>query len=130
MSIKKIIRIVTLTGVGAFLLYCAGFFIINPVYPEYKDCGKVISKSQDEISIKYGVQTMLYLNIQFEKSGFKSVDVCPTTYFKSKIGDNLCFNLNEEVTGWYLVRSCIGAMVLAVLGIVFVFFFIGYLIED
>lgn len=65
------------------------YYQFKPI--EYKDCGKIVSKSNDEITIKHGTRTELYLNIQFEKDGFKSIEVEPTSYFKHKINDIVCY---------------------------------------
>jgi hypothetical protein len=94
------------------------------------DCGKVVSKSNDEVSIKYGVRTELYLNVQFEKSGFYSVEVGPTTYFLRKKGDRVCFKLPEPVSVWHSINHIIGVIVLIILSIIALVTFIGYLLPD
>ena len=72
-SLKNLLRFLVLS----FLAYSAIFVIklggFSKLNPTYKDCGIVSSKSQDEIAIKYGTKTQLYLNIKFEKSGFRSM---------------------------------------------------------
>jgi hypothetical protein len=69
----------------------------NENCPKYLDCGKVISKSNDEVIIKRGSKTNLYLNVQFKQSGFISVESNQTTYFSHNVGDNVCFYLNKHM---------------------------------
>lgn len=114
-------------GIGA--IYCVYFFLANPVRPTYNDCGEIMSKSSDEVAIKHGSRTELYLNIQFRKSGFKSMEVSPTTYFKHKVGEVICFDLREEKGESYFITSMIGAMILVVIGLIALFFFLGFLID-
>lgn len=128
MRIKRIIRILTATLILAFCVYCLGFFILNPLNPEYLDCGKVISKSSDEIAIKHGSRTELYLNVQFNKTGFKSVECTPTTYFGTKVGESVCFNLSEEVSPWFKFKMLIAMGTIGVLCIIFLIWFITYLL--
>ena len=82
--IRKIVRITTLSIVGTYLTFCVYFFLTHPAHPKYLDCGKVVSKSQDEVVIKYGTRTELFLNVQFKKTGFKAVEVNATDYFGTK----------------------------------------------
>ena len=67
-KIKKIIQLTTLTISLMYFTYCIFHFIFHEQNPKYLDCGNVISKSSDEITIKYGINTKLYLNIQFNRS--------------------------------------------------------------
>lgn len=123
-SLKHIIAFSIVGIVVLFLLYCLFYFLFTDLKAtKYLDCGKVISKSNDEIPIKYGTKTQLYLNVQFDKTGFKSVLCDPTTYFKYKVGENVCFNLyDKKENRWYIllfkgigliVFSCIILIVIA-----------------
>ncbi len=129
-KLKNIVRIITLTLLSIYLSYCSYHFIVNEINPTYLDCGKVVSKSSTDTPIRRGVTTELYLNIHFEKSGFQSVNCSPTTYFSKQIGDNVCFNLNENLSFWYRINTFIGAIVLVILGIIILTLFLLYLIED
>jgi hypothetical protein len=104
------------------------FFIVNPAHPTRPDCGKVISKSQDEVVIKYGTETKLYLNVQFDKEGFKAVNVSPTTYFDTKNGKRVCFDLYLPVSDWYMLRLVFGILFLIVGGVIAIGFFVAFLI--
>lgn len=113
-----------------FLLNCVYIFITTDNQPTYNDCGIVLSKSNDEIAIKHGVKTELYLNIQFNKSGFKSVNVEPTTYFSKKVNDRICFDLNESQNWWRNIRWFIGFATLFMLCYILVILFVEYLVSD
>ena len=119
MKLKNIIQFVTLLPLSIYLIYCSYHFITNETRPTYLDCGNVVSKSSDEVAIKHGTRTELYLNIQFSKSGFRSIECNPTTYFSKQIGQNVCFNLDEDVSTWYEINNFIGLIVLLILGIIF-----------
>lgn len=127
MKIKFVVRIVTGIIVGIFSLYSVYFFFTNPAYPRYEDCGRIESKSTDEVAIKHGVQTELYLNVQFKKTGFKAMNVDPTTYFHYKEGDYICFDLRKETSAWYGITFLTGATILAVAGLVLIGWFVYYL---
>lgn len=60
-KVRRIIRTVTFTLLSLYCLYSVYFFVVNPIHPEYLDCGIVQSKSADEIAIKHGSRTELYL---------------------------------------------------------------------
>ncbi len=130
MNLKNILRALTLIPLSVYLLYCSYYAITHDIEPKYMDCGKVVSKSNDEVSIKHGVRTELYLNVQFEKSGFYSVEVSPTTYFLRKKGDRVCFKLPEPVSVWHGINHIIGVIVLIILSIIALVTFIGYLLPD
>lgn len=101
---------------------------VNYKHYYYLDCGTIVSKSQDEVVIKYGTETELYLNVQFKKAGFRSVKVNPTTYFKFNVGENICFDLKAEPPNEYhdflmkvgfifliLIGFAIGVLIVAIL---------------
>lgn len=127
-TIRNIVRTLILAPIACFIVYSMCFFIVHPVHPKYEDCGKVISKSQDETVIKYGTETELYLNVQFKKTGFKSVKVGATTYFGTKVGETVCFDLNKDVGVYYMFTMMAGVFFWAVSGIVALVFLIRYLI--
>jgi hypothetical protein len=96
MKTKQKIGIFILIILGVYFIYNSYLLCNNMKIIEYNDCGKIISKSADEVIIKYGTKTELYLNIQFEKSGFKSIEVDPTLYFQKSKNDYVCFNLSDR----------------------------------
>ncbi len=130
MKFKNIAQITTLLPLSIYLIYCSYHFLANEMMPKYLDCGNVISKSSDEVTIKHGVRTELYLNIQFNKSGFRSIGCTPTTYFSKKVGENVCFYLNKDVSIWYSINNLIGLVVLIILGVNIVGLFVSYLIPE
>ena len=72
-------------------------FLENNTEHEYT--GVVLSKSTDEVQIKYGTRTDLYLLMQFENRA-RAIEVSPTTYLSSEVGDELTFKLDyEEMNG-------------------------------
>ena len=128
--IKNIIRIITLVPLSLYFIYCSYFVITNFNENTYIDCGTVISRSSDEINIKHGTKTELYLNVQFEKSGFRSIECTPTTYFSKKKGDDVCFKLNKDTNGWQMFNELVGFIVLFVLVILILVGFIYYILPD
>jgi hypothetical protein len=126
---KNILRIITLTIV--IVIYAIGIFNGIDEYQNgtYQDCGTIISKSQDEVTIKYGSRTELYLNVKFINSGFKSILVDPTTYFKNKIGNNICFQLNKENTTLFKISVVFSFFVTLMCLITLFLVFIYYLID-
>jgi len=58
------------------------------------------------------------------------VRVNPTTYFQYEAGDEVCFDLDKEVEGWYAFVMMCGAIVLVAVGIIgsvwFIFFLLGW----
>lgn len=126
MKIKNIVRVVILTPVLTYLFYCVYHLLSNEYNPTFLDCGIVISRSTDEIAIKHGSKTELYLNVQFKKSGFKSINCEPTTYFKYKKGDNVCFNIDKDMGKWYNINNSVGLIVLVILTIMLVLFLLFY----
>jgi hypothetical protein len=126
-KIKNTIRIITAVSLGLYISYCILYFFTNEIHPKYKDCGIIESKSTDEVAIKHGTRTDLYLNIQFEKSGFKSISVDPTTYFKSKKGEYVCFNLKQDMTFSHHLKMMVALLTLVILVMVLIIGFIYYL---
>lgn len=130
MTTKNIVRLLILVPLSIYLIFCTYFFFTHSFNPTYEDCGKVISKSSDEISIKHGTRTELYLNIQFNKTGFKSVECEPTTYFSKNIGDNVCFDLNKDFNRWYSIKMFTGYITLIILGTIGLIILILYLFSE
>lgn len=130
LSIKNIVRFIVIAPISLYLLYCVEHFIFTPIHPKYTDCGKIISKSNDEVAIKHGNRTELYLNIQFNKSGFKSIKVNPTTYFKNKVGETICFDLDIDISLWYFICNMLGLFVICMLALILIVQLAIYLIEE
>lgn len=93
---KKNIKISLLTTFLVYVLFSFYQLYITPFSngkkcATYKDCGIVKSKAEI-VSGKEYITAKLYLNVQFEKNGFKSLDVNPTTYLSSIVGEKICFD--------------------------------------
>jgi hypothetical protein len=130
MKIKNLVRIILLVPLSIYLFYCAYHFITHKMSPTYLDCGTIVSKSSDEVAIKHGVTTELYLNIEFKKAGFKSINCEPTTYFKHRIGEHVCFNLLEKQSSLYNINNIIGCGFLIIISIILLVMLIIYLLPD
>ena len=130
MKFKNILRIITLIILSIYIFYCAFTFVFCEISPKYLDCRNVISKSSDEVVIKHGVRTELYLNIQFKKSGFRSIECEPTVYFSKKVGDDVCFYLYSDTSIWYELRVAIGGVSLMILCACLLVLFINFLIPE
>ena len=129
-NIKNIIRLIILLPLSIYSLYSIYYFITNDMKPTYIDCGIVKSKSYDDIIIKYGTKTELYLNIQFKKTGFKSIKCSPTVYFSKNIGDNICLELNKDTTFQHKIISISGLLILSILSSILIGIIIRYIIPD
>ena len=125
---KNVVRMVVLVPLSFFLIFCSYIFLAKQDMLKYVDCGTVVSKSNDEVAIKHGSQTLLYLNVQFEKAGFKSIGCSPTTYFSRKVGDRVCFELENKSATVYRIYSTIGLMFLATVAIMGVVGLIVYIV--
>ena len=121
--------IVFLSIVGLYALYSIYFSLSNTVHPVYEDCGIIVSKSTDEVAIKRGVSTELYLNINFHKSGFRSIEVGPTTYFKYKVGQSVCFDLDKSVSTTYKILMLSGLVSICILALIAVIAFFFYIVD-
>ena len=117
---KKVITLPIIVITGLFLVFCTLYFLFTDLKVTYPDCGKVVSKSSDEVAIKHGSKTELYLNVQFQKSGFRSVLCEPTTYFQYKIGDKVCFNIEDDVANSGFLHFCKGVGFFTVCTVVFI----------
>ena len=123
-KLKKTIGIVLISPIAIFLLYSIYYSLTNDRVSYYNDCGVIRSKSSSELSIKHGSETILYLNVDFKKSGFKSVKTSPTTYFKHNVGDRICLDLSNKSTSKHDILMVFGHITaLTLLFILFIGFF-------
>lgn len=127
------LRIAILSIIGAgFIIFSAismKYFIETPHIERVSQTGTVISKSQDEVTIKYGTETELYLNIQFDNVGFKSIEVEPTTYFGSDVGERVSFGLMKEKTGFEMAKFLWGFVITAIAIIILIVICIKWLFD-
>ena len=127
-NIKIVLRILIIASISLYVLRGVKILISGDFHKTFQDCGVVVSKSADEIRIKHGHRTELYLNVQFEKQGFVSKSVTPTTYFKHYKGDRVCFDCMYEVNKFdelnvFLSVTAIGlgVFIALCLGLIYVF---------
>lgn len=100
---KQYIRKILGYSILGYFIFSGCYFLLAEHRPTYSDCGIIISKSNDEVAIKHGTRTELYLNIQFEQSGFRSIETEPTTYFQFQKGERVCFNLKKKMPTYHYV---------------------------
>lgn len=127
---KEITRITILVPLAIYLIYCSFHFITTEWNPVFLDCGEIVSKYSDEVDMKNGVRTILYLNVDLKKSGFKSIKCEPTAYFSKEIGDNVCFHLQQKKTIHYQLSNMIGCVVIIISGFILLIILIRYLVPD
>jgi hypothetical protein len=127
MKTRNIVRMVTFVPLGLLILYSIYYALTHDPHPRYKDCGVVVSKSNDEVPIKHGSKTELYLNIQFDKSGFRSIECEPTTYFKYQKDERVCFNLRQKTSVSHIIYTLIGWVVMFIGGLIWLVLFVMYL---
>lgn len=92
------------TIIGAILLvigdYHAYQFATKGAHEEKLYCGTVVYRSSDEITIKYGTKTELYLGVEFEDGvGRHAIETDVDTYISKKVGDHVCFSLTKAQVG-------------------------------
>jgi hypothetical protein len=115
---RIIVRTSILLVLSLFVFKSMYVFTAYKQYNEHLDTGTVISRSADDVVIKHGTSTELYLNIKFDKSGFRSMNVAPTTYFKFEKGSRVSFNLKDITEEGNSVYFIMGAFFYFIAGIV------------
>lgn len=90
--------------IGAILLvigdYHAYHLATNGAREEKLYCGTVVYRSSDEITIKYGTKTKLYLGVEFEDGvGRHAIETDVDNYISKKVGDHVCFSLTKAQVG-------------------------------
>lgn len=94
---KKITKYIILIIIISFIGYCIYELETKKPFTEYVYCGTILKHSSDEVTIKHGVKTELYLLVRFDNLNItKAIEVSPTTYFNNKDGDNVCFTLEKQ----------------------------------
>lgn len=78
------------------IICCLTYMWFNPFRPKYTDCGTIQHKATKDEMNKYRLEVQPYLMVQFDKSGYKAVDVTREIYHKYKEGDRICFDLPEQ----------------------------------
>ncbi len=132
-SVGDVLRIVIIsilaTWVFIFTAMSISYFIETPFHNKESQTGTVRSKSDDEITIKNGAQTELYLNVDFDNIGFKSIEVEPTTYFSSEVGEIVTFKLTKKKTNLEHIKFLWGFIVIFLGSIGLIVFFIKWLFK-
>lgn len=110
LTLKESIRLLLLTIIIGYLIYCTALFLIEGLFPKTRECGIVKSKFNEEVSIKHGTKTELYLIMQF-KTYEKAINVDVLTYSKAKVNDTLCFNTDVKRSFFKELSSFIGLLI-------------------
>lgn len=109
-TFKNVMRLISGLVFAGLLIHSTVYFFNHELTLTYVDRGVVLSKSTDEIIVKRGHNTILYLNVQFEKSGFRSLECDPTTYFSKKDGDTVYFKLEKDISLWHEFSWIVGLL--------------------
>lgn len=100
---KQIIKVILIITLTLFVAYSDYYTHKNKVNPSYLDCGKITEKATSEKEVLFGSKTIMLLCVQFEKTGFKTIEVDYNTFFKYKVGQNVCFNLYKVKGIWHYI---------------------------
>lgn len=123
--IRKVIKFIITLGLSLWLGSSVGTYLTNELRSRVTDKGIVVSKSSDEVAIKRGSETELYLNIQFEQHGFKSLKVEPTTYFQMSKGERVIFSWEEQnLHDWKVINYALGMFIVWGIGFCGVIWFL------
>lgn len=128
---KNILRIIVLGAIViglAILVIDGASFLLSEDPKPYTDSGKIVEKSNKDVVIKHGVNTELYLCVEFEKRGFKAVNVDATTYFKYKVGD--IFSCEVTNRAIITLRQVLGIGILGTIAILTLILFLLWLMPD
>ncbi len=124
---KNVIKIILAITLFCYLCYCVTYFTQHSLIENYQDCGIIRSKSTDEIAIKHGTHTELYLNIEFRKNGFRSMSVSPTTYFKHNRGESVCFDFQNRHSISHDIKWLVGLLTIIISIIILLVLFFKWL---
>lgn len=129
MKILNFIRWSILGTILIYFIFCMVLSLTNERFPKETQCGKVLKKSYDEVTIKYGSRTDLYLLIDFYNIPTKAINVTETAYLQAEIGKEICLQLSKQQTFFREISFLLGIILnwLSVLGvIVFIILFLIY----
>ncbi len=98
MKLKEKFWTLVLGGVFLFVNYHAVHHAIkmNQWMEKKKYCGIVENIDTQLEAVKHGTQTDYYLVVNFEKIGKKAIKVSPQTFYNSKPGERICFDLSHQ----------------------------------
>ncbi len=131
--IKNFLR---LTVIGFAILYgiyatYIGGVTLYKMNHDHLECGTVIARMSDEVTIKHGVDTQLILVIDWENKPTDDIEVSPTTYYTSKVGNRICFKEDDYVPAHDFVNGftemiglgivILGPIVLLFVGLIILF---------
>lgn len=90
------------TKIGISILILIGILLNYYTYTIHKFlqqeetyCGIVEVKSSEEVNIKYGTKTELYIMVNFDKLGLKEIRPSKETYHSISKGQRICFDLES-----------------------------------
>lgn len=127
-----VVKTLLVFTVFVYSLFAIKSFVTKDLWIHYKECGTVVGSSSEDVPIKHGTQTELYLLMQYEHDGFQAQEVGATTYFqyKDKIGTKLCFSLtkrNPELDTFRKeLHHMMGGLFIVVYFLIFLYIFIGW----
>lgn len=119
--IKFILRWIIYTLLGSFAIFCA-YHCVNMgirMNTDILECGTVVSKFSDEVAMKHGTRTELILIVKWDSNVSKhrdgDVNVTPTTYQSTKVGQRVCFkNTAAYYAGVEILWAVIGILEIVV----------------
>jgi hypothetical protein len=128
--IRKVIKVIITLGLSLWLGSSVGTYLTNELRTRVTDKGIVVSKSSYEVAIEDGSETELYLNIQFDQHGFKSIKVEPTTYFQKSKGERVIFSWEEQnLHNWKFINYVLGMFIVWGIGFCGVIWFLTWVFK-
>lgn len=94
-----------------------------------KDCGTLYMKSYEDIVIKHGTRTELYLIVETKNQGLRSKEVGITEYMTTEIGDLVCMDIYVNQGDYHEVYMIIGAFFMVAIVIVALGSFLYWLFD-
>lgn len=98
MELKEKFWTLVLVLVFLFVNYHAVLQVIkmNQWMEEKKYCGRVENIDTQLESVKHGTRTDYYLVVNLDGVGSKAIEVTPQTFYTTKPGQRVCFDLSHQ----------------------------------
>jgi hypothetical protein len=126
MTIRNKVRTIAAIPALIFIMWCVAHSVIYDWHPKQTDCGTIVSKSHMAGVGKRG-RDKLYITAQFDVAGLVSVECEPTTYFKAKDGDYICFDLKKKMPTDYHLYNFLGVCFMLLIACALSLILISYL---
>ncbi len=134
---KQIIKYLLLLIILSIPSYCIYRYEVDKPFTKYMYFGTILKHSSDEVSIKHGTRTELYLLIRFDSLYItKAIEVSPTTYLDNKDGDKVCFSLQKQTlypkshTGYAFFGMILEIIIGSIIIILLLYFLIKWIFPD